>query len=905
VTNPQGERTLSISDAAGRSLRSVTLASDDTALLQTTQTYDALFTLASYGDILETSSTNLMGHVTKRRTDGAGRTLQSVDGGGFISTVAYNASGNALSTRDPNGVGQDCEFDVLGRDIECTDTANITTQSVYNLVGNKVQAIDAKNHSTYYLFDARGRQTKLTDRLGGITEFTFDAAGNQLTLEDAENQVTIYVYDNLGRLIQTNWPDHIAMTSPGDADFGITHTLYDAAGQLIRTTDQLGDTLTYHFDLAGRLERIEGRARANSPSGTTAFVDDFTHDAASRLLTAESGQYGNTVTRTYQDGRLANESLAISGQTYTVERHYGVTTPTVTLTYPDGSEVVRTSNSRGLLAQIDRNSATILEREYDDGGRMTEQTLGNSIFEQFTWRDDNLPATWAMPNGASAYSYDENKNRTADVIAGLLSGHSWTTGTSGFDDEDRLIARNQGSGNLQEEWELSLVGDFDSVTVNSVMTSRTHGPLHQLVAVGGTSLEYDAKDNLTIDEEGRVFAWSLRNRLESVDVDADTTTDAIFEYDATGRKVKQILDGVTTILVPLDRNVIAEYASGSAAESPLRTYVGGASLDEWILIADRTDAGDISAGIEEPLYLHADAGRNVRGITNAVGDCVELYAYSVFGVPTVLDPSTLLERTATAYGNRHLFTGREWLAEVGCYDFRSRQYSAALGRFLSRDIIGYPDGPNVYSAWFVPDWADPLGTDAVLVRPGVRPMPIVKTYPGLCRYGGAASVGLCDGPQPGPADVIAVGAVGCQAAWDLGTYLGDCIADEWYPTGPDRFIGRLPRSPDPDIDPDPEPEPKPDPIDLPPPPPNDPCEEEKKCKPCEPPVGSIAYRIDREPSKPHKTANGIIDVPHSHKFEMQQSPYPVCRCFWHEVLKHPLAGEHFPVIGPAGGGGPM
>lgn len=102
---------------------------------------------------------------------------------------------------------------------------------------------------------------------------------------------------------------------------------------MLCTTDQLGDTLTYIYNLAGRIERIEGHLAVNSPSGTTAFGDEYTHDPASRLLTAISGQYGNTVTRTYEDaGRLASESLTISRQSYTIGLDYGVNTPTVTMT---------------------------------------------------------------------------------------------------------------------------------------------------------------------------------------------------------------------------------------------------------------------------------------------------------------------------------------------------------------------------------------------------------------------------------------------------------------------------------------------------------------------------------------------------------------------------------------------
>jgi RHS repeat-associated protein len=48
-------------------------------------------------------------------------------------------------------------------------------------------------------------------------------------------------------------------------------------------------------------------------------------------------------------------------------------------------------------------------------------------------------------------------------------------------------------------------------------------------------------------------------------------------------------------------------------------------------------------------------------------------------------------------GNRFLYTGREWIAEAGLYDYRNRVYSAQLGRFLQADPIRFAGGDvNIY-----------------------------------------------------------------------------------------------------------------------------------------------------------------------------------------------------------------
>jgi RHS repeat-associated protein len=53
--------------------------------------------------------------------------------------------------------------------------------------------------------------------------------------------------------------------------------------------------------------------------------------------------------------------------------------------------------------------------------------------------------------------------------------------------------------------------------------------------------------------------------------------------------------------------------------------------------------------------------------------------------------------TRSSTGARFLFTGREWLAPLGLYDYRNRTYSPTLGRFLQTDPIRFHAGDvNLY-----------------------------------------------------------------------------------------------------------------------------------------------------------------------------------------------------------------
>ncbi len=90
---------------------------------------------------------------------------------------------------------------------------------------------------------------------------------------------------------------------------------------------------------------------------------------------------------------------------------------------------------------------------------------------------------------------------------------------------------------------------------------------------------------------------------------------------------------------------------------------------------------------------------NVTGLVDAsTGAVVERYHYDPYGAVLYLDPSTwnLLGTQASAFENDYLYTGRRLDAETDLFYYRARYYDPILGRFISRDPIGYGDGPNLY-----------------------------------------------------------------------------------------------------------------------------------------------------------------------------------------------------------------
>ena len=72
---------------------------------------------------------------------------------------------------------------------------------------------------------------------------------------------------------------------------------------------------------------------------------------------------------------------------------------------------------------------------------MTSEVLGNGITETRAYRNDNLLSIISYSNtniDKLSYSWDVNKNKTAEAITSVMSGYSFNSAGTVYDNEDRL-----------------------------------------------------------------------------------------------------------------------------------------------------------------------------------------------------------------------------------------------------------------------------------------------------------------------------------------------------------------------------------------------------------------------------------------------------------------------------------
>jgi hypothetical protein len=134
------------------------------------------------------------------------------------------------------------------------------------------------------------------------------------------------------------------------------------------------------------------------------------------------------------------------------------------------------------------------------------ELLGNGITESRTYSNEYLLTAINHSNaslGNLTYAWDVNKNKKSESIGGVMSGYGFTNAGTTYDDEDRLTGYQRTNGALSQSWNLTSVGDWNSVTTSGigfqpVVQNRTHGPTHELLTAGGQTVNTDVKGNITL-----------------------------------------------------------------------------------------------------------------------------------------------------------------------------------------------------------------------------------------------------------------------------------------------------------------------------------------------------------------------------------------------------------------------
>ncbi len=627
----------------------------------------------------------------------------------LTSAFAWDALGNLRQVSDPRGNAKTAAYDPARRMTDFSEYEGAVTGTlkgrqafVYDLSGRLTQVKRAK--------DAAGTQWATVS-----AEYT--ATGRVAKIKDPDLDEEIFGYDD------RDW-----LTSATDGEGRVTGFVYDAAGRLTCEKRAVGKDLAQGykslgygiFDTPARLRPAKG-SDAACGMVSTAYDTTYTFD-----------EYGRGKTTTFADGtttqatmNVASELTALktrANQTLgfgydTSSRETSRTTPTGAYAFaydregkrtsasftPSGGTAVTTSyafDNYGRVTTEGRHDGKNIQYEYDGSGNRTAIVWPDGYRAEYGYDGLNrMIEVKAGTTGSVAtiarYSYDVMGRRT-QLAYGPTAGSPVSSITYAYEDDNDLVRLehrfNSGATVKVVRHAYDKSGKLKSSAANDTAwaplfptgspTSQTYAAnaLDQYTSISTpppsstANLAYDQNGNLTGDGTW-TFTYDAENRLLQA---AKAGSSVTYTYDALGRRQTKTVNGTLTNYLSAGDEEIAEY---DGSNNLLRRYIPGPGTDQPVAMV-------IVSGTTNTLrFFHADRQGSVVAMADAAGAMIEgPFTYDPYGGSTSLTT-----------GVPFRYTGRRLDPETGLYYYRARYYSAALGRFLQTDPIGYEDQMNSYA----------------------------------------------------------------------------------------------------------------------------------------------------------------------------------------------------------------
>ncbi len=600
----QGQMTAYAYDALGR----VVSQTDGTGAT-TRYAYDAQGNLTSQTDASGATTTysydeagrmtqmvDALGQVTSWERDAAGNTLAEKDADGYVTRISYDALGRAVKSVNGRGNATTLAYDEVG-DITCvTDGEGNAEAYGYDLAGQLTTHTDARGSTETLSYDVRGNVVAHEQAGGGIASFAYDVAGNLIAETDALGATTRYEVDALGlatQVMEANGAryqysyDLIGRMTSAKSPLGYVRSFtYGAADLPLAETDNLGLSISYELDGAGRIIRAEAQGAAEtfsydaqgnliSHTDRTGATESFAYDALSRLAS-------------YTDGAGVSERYSHDGRGNVVS-------------FVTGSESTRYGyDASGNLISVQKGNRTPSHYAYDASERLVESTDGTSAKESYSYDAvGNLVRLTDASGAIWRYEYDEAGNVTSSTSPASAK-QTWAYDAAG------RLAETQDADGAKTTYERDVMGNVTKVTD----------------ALGrATTYTYDAESNLTqvTSPSGSIesMVYDLKGRMSSLTSPSGACTR--YDYDA------------------LD-NLLAKSYADASAEDVTYAYDGeGNKTSRFDKTGDASfvydGAGRLTSetdGFGQRLeYAYDDAG-HLASITYPEGE-VATYAYDEVG----------------------------------------------------------------------------------------------------------------------------------------------------------------------------------------------------------------------------------------------------------------------------------
>lgn len=634
----------------------------------------ALNTSGSF-DTTRTYSYDAAGRLVEERTPGMGGTLRT-----------YDEAGRVTSVTDSSGVRTGLKLDALGRVVADTNGLGFVAKHAYG--PNADTLYDRNNYRTVVTRDALGRTASITSIEGTtqlITQFFYEsmtdgAQRESVLYPDGTWEVT--VTDKGGRIVQKLDKRGVTQSFIYGNDWNVKTVRYEMA-------DKPTLEVLYTRNAKGQVEKIE-----RTEGGVATAKTEYTFDDAGRVLSQK---------------QTVDADVKTTGYAYDMARR------SATLTLSDGTTRTKVLDERGRLDSVYLDGEMVADYFYDNN-KHTGTILGNGI--EATYGRDAAGRLTNMAYGKTGQDPILRHDLGWDV-AGQLK---WTKKVPdaiaderyGMDKQGQLTEWKIGVLDASKEipvptdslgWSLDSRGNWTNVyDSKAIIDTRTHSEANAINTRNGSPLTYDEVGNL-LSDGANIYEWTLDGLLAKVTNGSGEITS--YQFDGQRRMVKREQKNSSGTTVDASIYLWSGWQLDQEVRNNIpRTFAYGSYIDDQIALKT---AGSVS-------YFHRSYNQTTEAVTSASGNLVERYIETTpYGGYLIQDASGNI-LTQSSIGNRSVFQGAPMTDPMsGMVYLRNRWYSPSLGRFVSRDPMGYDAGDvNLYrfAGNLVETTVDPYGTES-------------------------------------------------------------------------------------------------------------------------------------------------------------------------------------------------
>ena len=524
-------------------------------------------------------------------------------------------------------------------------------------------------------FNTSGQLVTYTDRNGNVTSYTYTSglltqiehpftrtttlaySGGLLeSITDEVGRVTLFDHSG-GQLVEIDDQDPESLSGTNGP---VTAFAYAANGLLAEITDAESNTLSFEYDVSGRLEK-------------RIYADD-TFDVIAPVLVqglvdvaAGTGTQQNPAALFSPDDCVGSVTDALARTTMFRTDYLGQPTE---ITLPDDTLILIERNAMGLPTEITRPDPDgsgplgqqVTQMSYDARGNMTLLVLPGGAERAWTYDE-----TWNQ-----VLTYEDEVGRTITNTLDDETGDILTTKLNNNTTTMTYTPPPTQAGDLPGGLLLSVTDAEGRITVYGYEDDPQDADFARLISItyaDGTSLEhtvtleYDAAGNLAayVDGEGRRTEWlyDLLNRLTQITLEdpdgngSQTSPVYSFVHDAVGNVIEETdaLGNVTSYtLDELYRVTLVTLPDPDGAGSLASPTIAYAYDDAGQLISETnplgattvytfTDLGQIETitlpdpdgqgPASSPIYSYMfDLAGNIASVTDPLNN-VTAYKYDI------------------------------------------------------------------------------------------------------------------------------------------------------------------------------------------------------------------------------------------------------------------------------------